>query len=49
MLVLLTTSVLKQREVPATVPFFYVTVLYTAMLWTSIIAAVVLAASISVI
>ena len=35
-LVLLTTSVLKQREVPATVSFFYVSVVYTAMLWTSI-------------
>ena len=39
-LVLLTTSVLKQREVPATVSFFYVSVLYTAMLRTSIAAVV---------
>ena len=39
---LLTTSVLKQREVPATVSSFYVSVVYTAMLRTSI-AAVVLA------
>ena len=44
---LLTTSALKQREVPATVSSFYVSVLYTAMLRTSI-AAVFLAASISV-
>ena len=36
MLVLLTKSVLKQREVPATVSSFYVSVVYTAMLWTSI-------------
>ena len=36
MLVLLTTSVLKQREVPATVASFYVSVVYTAMLRTSI-------------
>ena len=35
-LVLLTTSVLKQREVPATVSSIYVTVLYTAMFRTSI-------------
>ena len=41
MLVLLTTSVLKQREVPAAVSSFYVSVLYTAMLRT-FIAAVVL-------
>ena len=40
MLVLLTTSVLKQREVPATVSSFYVSVLYTAMLRTSIAAVV---------
>ena len=46
-LVLLTTSVLKQREVPAEVSSFYVSVVYTAMFRTSI-AAVVLAASISV-
>ena len=39
---MLTTSVLKQREVPATVSSFYVSVVYTAMLRTSI-AAVVLA------
>ena len=39
-LVLLTTSVLKQREVPATVSSFYVSVLYTAMLRTSIAAVV---------
>ena len=38
MLVLFTTSVLKQREVPATVSSFYVSVLYTAMLRTSIAA-----------
>ena len=37
---LLTTSVLKQREVPATVSSFYVSVLYTAMLRTSIVAVV---------
>ena len=37
---LLTTSVLKQREVPATVSSFYVSVLYTAMLRTSIAAVV---------
>ena len=36
----LTTSVLKQREVPATVSSFYVSVLYTAMLRTSIAAVV---------
>ena len=40
MLVLLTTSVLKQREVPATVSSFYVSVVYTAMLRTSIGAVV---------
>ena len=40
MLVLLTTSVLKQREVPVTVSSFYVSVLYTAMLRTSIAAVV---------
>ena len=39
MLVLLT-SVLKQREVPATVSSFYVSVLYTAKLRTSIAAVV---------
>ena len=39
-LVLLTTSVLKQRELPATVPSFYVSVVYTAMLRTSIAAVV---------
>ena len=39
MLVLLTTSVLK-REVPATVSSFYVSVVYTAMLQTSIAAVV---------
>ena len=39
-LVLLTTSVLKQREVPATVSSFYVSVVYTAMLRTSIAAVV---------
>ena len=38
MLVLLTTSVLKQREVPATVSSFYVPVVYTAILRTSIAA-----------
>ena len=38
--VLLTTSELKQREVPATVSSFYVSVLYTAMLRTSIAAVV---------
>ena len=37
---LLTISVLKQREVPATVSSFYVSVLYTAMLRTSIAAVV---------
>ena len=36
-LALLTMSVLKQREVPATVSSFYVSVFYTAMLRTSII------------
>ena len=40
MLVLLTTSVLKQREVPATVSSFYVSVFYTAMLRTCIAAVV---------
>ena len=44
---LLTISVLKQIEVPATVSSFYVSVLYTAMLGASI-AAVVLGCSISV-
>ena len=39
-LVPLTTSVLKQREVPATVSSFYVSVLFTAMFWTSIAAVV---------
>ena len=39
-LVMLTTSVLKQGEVPATVSSFYVSVLYTAMLRTSIAAVV---------
>ena len=39
-LVLLTTSVLKQREVPATVSSFYVSVPYTAMLGTSVDAVV---------
>ena len=37
-LVLLAASVLKQREVPATVSSFYVSVVYTAMLRTSIAA-----------
>ena len=37
---LLTTSVLKQREVPATVSSFYVSVLYTAMLRASIAGVV---------
>ena len=37
---LLTTSVLKQREVPAAVPSSYVSVVYTAMLRTSIAAVV---------
>ena len=37
---LLTTSVLKQREVPDTVSSFYVSVVYTAMLRTSIAAVV---------
>ena len=37
---LLTTSVLKQREVPGTVSSFCVSVLYTAMLRTSIAAVV---------
>ena len=40
LLVLLTTSVLKQREAPATVSSFYVSVVYTAMLRTSIAAVV---------
>ena len=35
-----TKSVLKQREVPSTVSSFYVSVLYTAMLRTSIAAVV---------
>ena len=35
-----TKSVLKQREVPATVSSFYVSVLYTAMLRTSVAAVV---------
>ena len=39
-LVLLTTSALKQTEVPSTVSSFYVSVLYTAMLGTSIAAVV---------
>ena len=39
-LVMLTTSVLKQREVPATVSSFYVSVVYTAILRTSIAAVV---------
>ena len=39
-LVLLTTSVLKQREVHATVSSFCVSVLHTAMLRTSIAAVV---------
>ena len=39
-LVLLTTSVLKQREVPVTVSSFYVSVLHTAMPRTSIAAVV---------
>ena len=39
-LVLLTTSVLKQREVPATVSSFYVSVPYTAILRTSVVAVV---------
>ena len=38
--VLLTTSVLKQREIPATVSSFYVYVIYTAMLRTSFAAVV---------
>ena len=37
---LLTTSVMKLREVPAIVSFFYFFVLYTAMLRTSIAARV---------
>ena len=41
LLVLLVTSVLTQREVPATVSSFYVSVLDTAMLRTSIAAVVV--------
>ena len=39
-LVLLTTSVLKQREVPATVSSFNVSVVYTAIIRTSIAAVV---------
>ena len=39
-LVLLTTSVLKQREVAANVSSFYVSVVYTTMLRTSIAAVV---------
>ena len=39
-LVLLTTSALRQREVPATISSFYLPVLYTAMLRTSIAAVV---------
>ena len=39
-LVLVTTSVLTQREVPATISSFYVSVLYTAMLRTSIACVV---------
>ena len=39
-LVVLTTSVLKHREKSATVSSFYVSVLYTAMLGTSIAAVV---------
>ena len=39
-LVLLTTSGLKQREVPATVSSFYVSVVNTAMLRTSVAAVV---------
>ena len=38
LLLLLTTSVLKRREVPATASSFYVSVLYAAMLPTSIAA-----------
>ena len=37
---LLTTSVMKQREIPVTVSFFYVSALYTATLRTSIDAVV---------
>ena len=40
MFVLLTSSVLKQRELPATVSSFHVSFLYTAMLRTSIAAVV---------
>ena len=40
MLVLLTTPVLKQRDVPATVSSLYISVLYTAMLRTPIAAVV---------
>ena len=40
LVLVLLTSVLKQREVPATVSSFYVSVLYTAMLRTSIVAVV---------
>ena len=39
-LVMLSTSVLKQREVPSTGSSFYVSVLYTAMLGTSNAAVV---------
>ena len=38
LVLVLLTSVLKQREVPATVSSFYVSVVYTAMLRTSIAA-----------
>ena len=38
---LLATSVLRQREVPATVSSFYVSVLYTAMLRASTAAVVI--------
>ena len=41
MLLLLPTSVLKQREIPATASSFHVSVLYTAMLRTSIAAVVI--------
>ena len=40
MLLLLPTSVLKERDVPATASYFYVSVLYTAMLRKSIAAVV---------
>ena len=39
-LVLLTTSILQQREVPATVSSFYISAVYTAMRRTSIAAVV---------